>query len=190
LRFPDGHQSGQAMVKVIALGDYRNSRAFVAGYSQWRRKFNEPFYAGTRLSDIRPATLNRLAEPGDDSSAALFALIIGFLGFGRDATFESLDSRSQSMVLDINLFMLDQIRFEMMFRLGWLDVFVGNRFPFFDMVIEFQRIKQACQKCPPQLAKGHPGYDAYHLLIDRDKQVYIRRMLPLAMEAFKRAYKL
>ena len=178
------------MAKLIALNDYRNSRAFVAGYSQWRRKFNEPFNAGTRLSDIRPVTLNRLAEPGEDSAAALYALIIGFLGYGRDAAFESLDSRRQSIVLDIHLFLLDQIRFEMMFRLGWLDVFVGNRFPLFDMVTDFHRIRLACQKCPPQLAKGHPGYGAYHPLVDKDKQVYIRRLLPLALESFKKKNKL
>lgn len=178
---------GQAMAKVIALNDYRDSQAFRAGYSQWRRKFNEPFNAGTRLADIGPATLGRLAEPGEDSTEVLYALIIGFLGYGRHAAFESLDSHRQSRVLDIHLFMLDQIRFEMMFRLGWLDDFIGNRFPLFEMVTQFQRIKMACQKSPPQLAKGHTDYEAYRLLIDRDKQVFIRRMLPLALETFKKA---
>jgi hypothetical protein len=178
---------GQAMAKVIAIDDYRNTQAFGAGYRQWRRIFNEPFNPGTRLSDIGPATLSRLAEPGEDGTASLYSLIIGFLGYGCHAAFESLDSRRQSKVLDIHLFVLDQIRFEMMFRLGWLDNFIGNRFPLFEMVIEFQRIKQACQKRLPQLAKGHRDYEAYCLLIDRDKQVFIRRMLPLALETFKKA---
>jgi hypothetical protein len=177
---------GQAMAKVIPLDDYRNSQAFRAGYSQWRRKFNAPFSARTRLSDIGPATLSHLADAGEESTAALYALIIGFL-YGRHATFETLDSRRQGNVLDIHLFLLDQIRFEMMYRLGWLDDFIGNRFPLFEMVVEFQRIKLTCQKHPPKLAKSHPDFDAYCLLIDRDKQVFIRRMLPLAMEAFNKA---
>jgi hypothetical protein len=177
----------QAMAKVIALDDYRNTQAFRAGYSQWRRKFNEPFNPGTRLSDFGPGTLSRLAEPGEDGTAALYALTIGFLGYGRHTAFEALDSRRQSNVLDIHFFILDQIRFEMMSRLGWLDNFIGNRFPLFEMVVEYQRIKRACQKHPPTLAKSHPDYEAYSLLIDRDKQVFIRRMLPLALETFKKS---
>lgn len=174
------------MAKVIALDGYRNSQAFLAGYSQWRRKFNEPLSAGTRLSTLGSATLSRLAEPGEDSTGVLYGLIIGFLGWGRHAAFDSLESHRQSKVLDIHLFILDQIRFEMMFRLGWLGEFIGNRFALFDMVVEFQRIRQACQKCPPQLAKGHPDYEAFSLLIDREKQVFIRRMMPLALEVFKK----
>ena len=169
------------MAKVIALDDYRNSRAFRAGYRRWRRIFNEPF---------TPGTLSRLAEPGEDCTAALYALIIGFLGHRRNDAFESLDSRTQSNVLDIHLFILDQIRFEMMFRLGWLDDFIGNRYPLFDMVVEFPKIKIACQKQPPDLSKNHPDYEAYRLLIDRDKQVFIRRMLPVALETFKKANRL
>ena len=179
---------GQAMSKVIALDDYRNLQAFRAGYRQWRRTFDAPFNTGTRLSDIGPATLSRLAEPGEESTAVLYSLIIGFLGYGYHASFESLDSHRQSKVLDIHLFELDQIRFEMMFRLGWLDSFIGNRFPLFDMVVEFQRIRAACQKRLPRLAEGHPDYKEYCLLIDRDKQVFIRRLLPAALETFKKAY--
>ena len=175
------------MAEIIALDDYRNLRAFHAGHKRWCRTFKEPFTPKTRLSDIGPATLSRLAEPGEECTAALYALIIGFLGHGRHAAFTSLDSRAQSKVLDIHLFILDQIRFEMMFRLGWLDDFIGNRYPVFEMVVEFTRIRLACQKHPPNLAKDHPDYEAYCLLFDRDKQVFIRRMLPLALETFKKA---
>jgi hypothetical protein len=180
----------QAMAKVIAIDDYRNLQALRAGYSQWRRKFDEEFNARTRLSELGPATLSCLAEPGDDSTAALHALIIGFLGYGLHDTFDSLDSRSQSYILDIHLLMVDQIRFEMMFRLGWLDYFIGNRFPLFEMVTEFERITLACKTHPPQLAKAHPGYKTYRHLIDSDKQVFIRRMLSLALETFKKANRL
>jgi len=58
------------------------------------------------------------------------------------------------------------------------------------MVKQFERVKQACQERPPQLAKDHPAYDDYRVLIDRDKQVFIRRMLSSALEAFKAANKL
>jgi hypothetical protein len=178
------------MAKIIPIDEYRDLHALRAGFSYWRNSFHEDFNARTGLSELSPATLDRLAAPGDDSTAALCSLIIGFLGLGPSETFESLDSQIQSYVLDIHLFMADQIRFEMMYRLGWLDQFTGNRFALFDMVKQFERVKQACQERPPQLAKDHPGYNDYRVLIDRDKQVFIRRMLSSALEAFKTANKL
>jgi hypothetical protein len=178
---------GRAMAKVIVMDDYRNQQVLRAGFSHWRRKFTEHFNARTRLSDLGAATLSQLAEPGDGGSAALYGLIMGFLGYGPEVTFEALDSRRQSYVLDIQLFMVDQIRFEMMFRLGWLDGFIGNRFPLFEMVVDFERIGLTCQSHPPQLARNHPEYTNYRFLIDCDKQVFIRRMLPLALETFKNA---
>jgi hypothetical protein len=178
------------MAKVIPIDDYRNLQALRAGYSHWTRNFDEAFNARTNLSDLGPATLSYLAEPGDDSTAALYALIIGFLGYGLHKTFNSLDSQSQNYVLDIHLFLLDQIRFEMMFRLGWLDFYIGNRFPLFEMVMEYDRIKPVCQTHPPQLAKNHSDYNAYRPLTDRDKQVFIRRMLSLALQTFKKANRL
>jgi hypothetical protein len=174
------------MAKVIPMDGYRNLQALRAGYSHWRRKFNEAFDAATSITGLGPATLSYLAEPGDHSTAALYTLILGFLGYGLHDSFESLDTQSQSHVLDIHLFMVDQIRFEMMFRLGWLEYFIGNRFPLFEMVTEYDRVKLACQANPPRLAKDHPAFEAYCAHVDRDKQVLIRRMLPLALETFKK----
>ena len=175
------------MAKIIPIDSYREIQALRAGYSHWRLKFNESFDVHTGLSELRPATLCRLAEPGDESSAALYGLIIGFLGYGQSITFELLDSKIQSHVLDIHLFLADQIRFEIMFRLGWLDFFIGNQFSIFEMVRKYERIKKTCQEHPPQLSKEHPDYGDYRFLIDRDKQVFIRRMLSSALSAFKLA---
>jgi hypothetical protein len=178
------------MAKIISLHHYRDLNALRIGYSHWRRKFREDFNARTGLSDLSPATLCQLAEPGDESANALYALIIGFLGYRPSETFDSLDSPLQSIVLDIHLFMADQIRFEMLYRLGWIESWTGRQFPFFEMVKEFERVKRVCQEQPPRLAKSHPQWDEYHLLIHRDKQIFIRRMLVPALEAFKSANKL
>lgn len=178
------------MAKIIPIDEYRDMQALHAGYSLWRHQFSEDFNAGTGLAELSPTTLGRLAEPGDDSTKVLCSLIIGFLGYGRSETFETLPSQYQSYVLDIYLFLADQIRFEMMYRLGWLRQFVGNQFSLFDMVRKFEHIKRACQQDPPQLAKDHPGYSEYRDLIDRDKQVFIRRMLASALQTFKAVNKL
>ena len=114
------------MAKIIPLAEYKEQVALRAVGRYWDSLFEEPFDARIRLSDLRPKTLFYLAEPGDESSSTLYALIIGLFGFDETTTFKSLDSKMQNHILDIHLFISDQIRFEMMFRLGWLERFVGN----------------------------------------------------------------
>jgi len=178
------------LAKIIPLDEYRDSAALRAGFGHWSRRYKESFDARTGLSELSPATLCRLAEPGEESNTSLYALIIGFLGYGPAETFESLNSKIQSYILDIHLFMADQFRFEMMYRLGWLDRFIGNQFSLFEMVKKFEDVRQACKEQPPQLAKDHPGWSEYRLLIDRDQQVFIRRMLTIAVAAFKTTFNL
>ena len=129
------------MAKIITLNNVKKQKALQAGYGYWRTLFDEDFQAGTRLSDLQPKTLYYLAEPGDESATALYGLIIGFSGYGETVTFESLDSKIQSHLLDIHLFISDQIRFEMMFRLGWLERFLGRQYTLYEMVAEFKQIK-------------------------------------------------
>lgn len=173
------------MAEIIQLAGYKERAAIRAVARYWRSIFKEPFDAQTRLTDLRPKTLGYLAEPGDESTTVLYTLIIGLSGFSETTTFESLDSKMQSRILDIHLFLSDQIRFEMMFRLGWLDRFAGNQYPLYKMVTEFDRIKQVCQDQPPFLAETHQDYNVFSQLFERDQQVFIRRMLTSALEAFK-----
>jgi len=173
------------MAKIIPLDEYRIRSLLRAGYNQWQKKYKEEFNLTTGLADLSPATLCQLAEPGEASTTSLCSMIIGFLGYGDSETFESLDSRLQNDILDIQMFMADQIRFEMMHRLGWLDSFSGSRYSFFKMVTAFEHVFELCRKNPPKLAKDHPRYDEYRILVDRDQQVFIRRMLPAALEMFK-----
>ena len=178
------------MAEIISLAEYKAQAALRAVERYWRSLFKEPFDARYHLSDLRPKPLCFLAEPGDESTAALYSLIIGLSGFDDATTFESLDSKMQSHILDIHLFLSDQIRFEMMVRMGWLDRFVGNQYPLLQMVTGFRHIQQVCQDQPPSLAKEHPDYATYVGLFERDQQVFIRRMMLPALEAFKHIHKI
>lgn len=178
------------MAEIISLAEYKAQTALRAVARYWRSLFQEPFDAKYHLSDLRPKTLCFLAEPGDESTVALYSLIIGLSGFDDTTTFESLDSGMQSHILDIHLFLSDQIRFEMMFRMGWLDRFVGNRYPLIQMVTGFKHIQKVCHDQPPSLAKEHPDYDIFAGLFKLDQQVFIRRMMLPALEAFKHIHKL
>lgn len=178
------------MAEIISLAEYKAQAAQQAVARYWRSLFKEPFDAQHRLSDLRPKVLCYLAEPGDESTAALYSLIIGFSGFNETTTFESLNSKLQSHILDIHLFLSDQIRFEMMFRMGWLERVVGNQYPLYELVVGFEQVRQVCRDQPPSLAKDHPDYPVFVELFERDQQVFIRRMMVSALEAFKLIHKL
>ena len=173
------------MGEIVRLAEYRDKSAFAAGLKLWRQRFSEPIRAETRLNDLDDAILCRLAEPSEQNCNFFYSLILAFLGHGHQATFDSVEKREQIITVDIHLFLSDHIRFEMMRRLGWLSRFSATQYPMFEMVRQFDQISILCFQDPPLLSETHPGYDEYLKMIDRDRQVFIRRMLPDALKAFK-----
>jgi hypothetical protein len=53
------------------------------------------------------------------------------------------------------------------------------------MVQDFDKIKPACKENPPELSSSHPDNISYQQLAQGDKEVFIRRMLRDAIEAFE-----
>ena len=176
------------MAEIVHLSQIRDQVAVREGFAMWRRRFGGRYEADTCLADLSPPILCRLSEPGDESTDALNALIIGFSGYGKGVGFDDLDPHLQMAVVDMHLFLADQIRFEMMQRMGWLAQFSCSRVPLLEMVRDFDRVKAICQHRPPRLASDHPGYEEYKTLVERDQQVFIRRLVPSALEHFKKAF--
>lgn len=174
------------MAEIVRLDEYRDKSALEAGAKVWRRRFKAPFNAETRLNDLDDIVLCELAEPTEENSEFFYGLILAFLGHGHRATFDTAGKPEQMMIVDIHLFLADHIRFEMMRRLGWLSRFSATQYPIFEMVRRFDQIAVLCKQDPPLLSETHPGYGEYQTLIDRDRQVFIRRMLPDALKAFKK----
>ena len=172
------------MADVVQLSQYRNRAAVRNGFARWQKQFKDVFSIDTRIMDLKDATLLRLAQSDKDATDLLHSLIIGFCGYPQHATFETISVRSQMHVLDVYLLLSDQIHFEVMFRLGWIESFVGHSYSLYQIVTSFLNVKDACWEAPPVLSKGHCDYDDYQKLIEREKQVFIRRLLPSAIEAF------
>jgi hypothetical protein len=168
--------------QIVDLSEYRASKAVRVGYRVWRACFKAEFDGRTRIMDLGPDVLRRLAEAGSDE--LFYSLIIGFLGFPENESFESLDRRVQMQVLDVHLFLADQFRFEIMRRLGWIVRFKAAEPSLFELVVQYERYRMECQAEPPLLAPDHPRYAEYEGLVDRDKQVFIRRLFGDALEAF------
>ena len=173
------------MTKIVDLRTYRTKTAEQRGFGPWLKRFGESYNKKTRLSDLSAQSLYFLAQPGENSAVAYYELIMGVLGLGEAIKFYYLDQKEQMMIMDIHLFLADQIRFEMMHRLGWLDNFPCSNFALLEIVQDFNQVKIKCKDKHLELAKSHPDYNAYRKLTRGDKDVFIRRMLRNALEVFK-----
>ncbi|MDY6836487.1 MAG: hypothetical protein SWH78_00805 [Thermodesulfobacteriota bacterium] len=173
------------MPKVIDLQDYRTKSAGDRGFEPWCKRFGESYGAETRLSDLSDRTLYFLAQPGEETAMAFYELIMGILGLGAAPKFYYLPNEEQMTVMDIHLFLADQVRLEMMHRLEWLTGFSGMTYSILDMVHDAQRIKMECKEKAPTLSQTDPDLQAYEKLVTADKHAFVRRRLRQALEAFK-----
>ena len=174
------------MTKVVDLQKYRIKSVEQRGFGPWQKRFGETFDSATRLEDLSDTTLYYLAQPGEPSSVAYYEVIMGVLGLGPAIKFHYLDNSAQMLVVDLHLFLADQVRFEMMRRLNWVTGFEGIRYSILEMVHEFSSVKENCRANPPELAGSSSDFAEYNLLTAADKEVFIRRMLQEALDAFKK----
>ncbi len=177
-----------AMTKVVDLQTYRTRALEQRSFGLWQKRFAETFDSKTRLEDLSDATLYFLAQPGELSSVAYYEVIMGILRLGAAAKFYYLNNSDQMRVVDIHLFLSDQVRFEMMRRLKWITGFEGVRFSILEMVEKFETVKKICRANPPMMSESNSKYAEYNELTAGDKEVFIRRMLQEALEAFKKTF--
>lgn len=173
------------MTKIVDLQSFREKTLEHRSFGPWRNRFGESYGAGARVSDLSDRTLFSLAQPGETSSTAFYELIMGSLDMGPAARFYDLSNDLQMRVIDIHLVLADHVRFEMMRRLGWLKRFPCADQGLIEMVLKFDAVKEQTRRNPPALSESHPDYQAYRQLSGGDQEVFIRRMLPAALEAFK-----
>jgi hypothetical protein len=74
----------------------------------------------------------------------------------------------------------------MMRRLGWIDPTSCGMIGLIDLVGNFEKYRDNFRKNPPQLSQAHPDYNSYINLHERDREGFIRRLLPGALDIFQR----
>ena len=177
------------MTKVVNLHHYRTKVVEQRAFGPWQKRFGETYDAATRLMDLSDKTLYFLAQPGEESSLAYYEIIMGVLDFGPATKFNYMASEQQMHVVDIHLFLADQMRFEMMRRLGWLETMPSQNFTLISLVQTYEQMRNRFKDKPPGLAASHPGHEAYRKLTIREKEVFIRQMLREALEEFEKKIK-
>ncbi|MFH2219719.1 MAG: hypothetical protein ABII68_08670 [Pseudomonadota bacterium] len=173
------------MTKIVDLQAYRTKTVEERGFGYWHRRFGEQYSRQTTLPDLSDRTLYLLALPGEKNAIPFYELIMGVLGIGEPLKFYYLEKEAQMRVMDIHLFLSDQVRFEMMRRLGWLGSYPCEKHRLLEMVRDVDNIKALCKNKLPVLASTHPDFKLYEAAKGMDKEVIIRRLFPKALLAFK-----
>jgi hypothetical protein len=174
------------MNKIVDLQAFREKALEQRSFTSWQKRFGESYGTHTRLSDLSDKTLFSLAQPGENSSTAFYEIIMGALDLGPTVKFYYLANEDQMRVVDIHLLLADHVRFEMMRRLGWLSRLPCQDISLIEMIQQAENVKQRSKLHPPELNDSHPDHGAYRQLTRGDQEVFIRRMLRDAIEAFKK----
>jgi hypothetical protein len=175
------------VAEVIDLERFRAKIAADQGFRTWLARFQEQFGPETRLQDLSPRTLLYLATPGEETLYVYFDLIMGAQGYGGSARFrlDDLDNAAKLKIMDTAFALMDRVRFEVMRRLGWVEAVPEVETPIIDLVRRAWRLEDRFTREVPRLSPGHPDYQAYFSLPDMDQGVFIRRLIPKAVNRFR-----
>ena len=173
------------MAPIIDMEEARVHKTVKRAYRNWKSRFKEAFGLETRLSHISIETLSFLAQGKDKGTFYLYDFLLNLQGFGSGFEFNELDAKKKMTVIDQYLFLLDQIRFECMKRLGWLERYPGEEFAMVDLVLRFESLAPSLQAKVPILSKKHPRYEEYAALNTFDKEAFVRKLIPEILETVK-----
>jgi len=172
------------VAEILDMQQQRRRLAASRGFAIWSRRFPASYGQTTSVADLSDTVLRALMEGGDDASLLLYELILGVMKLGRGADFDSLASPIKLEVIDKALFLLDQMRFEVMRRLNWVSPSSFAKVPMVDLIENFTTTYASMKHHTPPLLEHHPRYAEYQKLFEADRAVFVRRLVPDALEAF------
>ncbi|MDR3567226.1 MAG: hypothetical protein P4L43_04285 [Syntrophobacteraceae bacterium] len=172
------------MGRLLSMAECRRRIVARKGFEPWRRRFGILFDENTSVRSLDGAVIKRLARGNEEASSSLYELIMGIKGLGHAARFYFLDARSKMCVTDITLLLLDLVRFEAMFRLGWVEDYPYLNVALLDIVEGFQDKFPDSRHSSPVLCRTHPQYREYAEQFDFDRHSFVRRLIPEVIKVF------
>jgi hypothetical protein len=172
------------MAEVIQLEFFKRKQAAARGFKSWSRRFGDKLDEHTRLFDLSDEALLFLISPGDQNIFALYELVMGVKNLGTASDFFHLDKAEKMEVIDISIYLLDQLRFECMRRLDWLESGAGQPLPIVEIVEQYPILKRLGPVSIPTLNQSHPKYQVYKGLPELEKETFLRKQIPEAINAF------
>jgi hypothetical protein len=174
------------MDRVVDLQKARREAAVRRGFRNWQSRFGEEFSQGTRAKDLSDSTLVFLSRGTEETAFYLYDLIMNLLGLGSAFEIRELSAEDRMGVMDRYLFLLDRLRFELMRRLGWLDAYPGENHSLSELITHYQALAPGMQARVPDLSREHPDYPAYCSVTALEKESFIRKLIPSALDRFNK----
>jgi hypothetical protein len=170
------------MSRIIDLEEGRLRLLSKQGYRNWTAQFKEAFNLETRVSQISLQTLSCLARGKGEGTFYLYDLIMRIQDLGSGFEFDVLKPIRKIAVIDRYLFILDQLRFECMKRLGWIVDYPGEEYTLVEIVTRFDELAPGLKAKSPTLSRSHPDYEQYSAMNALGKETLIRNLIPKTLE--------
>lgn len=177
------------MGDVIALDEKRRRLRARRAFYPWERRFHCLFDEHTSVRDLPDAVLAVLIQPGEQCTRLLQSLVLRILIGESDVDLEKLSPAQKILTIDVTLFLVDQIRFECMRRLGWVEPDPRVDTPIVDLVDQAAQGKMPAMQATPAILASHPLYAEYEKTFVGDQGAFVRKLIPRAIEEFVRRNK-
>ena len=173
------------MTKIVDITKARLGINVGKAYRNWKNRLGKDFGLLTRLCHVSDKSLRFLAGGAGNSPFYIYDFIMNLKGLGSGFEFNELDSKNKISVMDMYIFLLDQIRFEYMKRIGWLDSYPGEEFTIVDLILQFDKLAPGMRARPPSLSKDHPAYGRFSEMSQFEKEELIRKLLGDALQEMR-----
>lgn len=180
--------TGAIVAQVLEIREQKRYLAGKKAFESWRKRFHESFDIETRPEDLTEAALSILIEGTEEASMPLYEFIMGALGLGKGPRFYSLETAEILLVTDISLFLLDQLRFEAMRRMDWVEDWPTLHIPLLDLVLDYAGRFSSAKHATPDLSATHPLFPEYQRIFQGDRPSFVRRLIPDAVRAFQEQF--
>jgi hypothetical protein len=171
--------------QVVDLSQARRAKEASAAFGRWEQRVGHTPAPGERLADLPPAVLSQLAELKHVATIALYDVVLGVRGWGPGERYPYLEPRAKLEALDAFLFLADQVRFELMVRLGWLSPTGVRAYSIIEMAKDYRRIAASEGQEPLKLTEAYPAYEQVRRRMHMEPEAVVRSLIPQALAAFK-----
>ncbi len=154
-------------------------------FSPWKNRFGENLNFFSRVSDLSDKVLYLLAKPDDESAEALRELVMAVMDKGPVVKFAFLDDKQQWMIHRISMVILEQIYFEIMKRLGWIQDYACRRYSLVWLVENCGKPEEMCSRVTPVLSQSDPDFPEYIKLPWDQQKKYLESRFGKAFRSFE-----
>jgi len=152
--------------------------------AQWALGVGYRVPPNVALEGLPDKLLLALAE-SDPRGTSLLEELVSLIVFGGKKPVTLLAPRMRMRMLEVSLCALDLVRFECMTRLDWIEPQAARQIPLVEILSrEPRELKELTG--PLRLRQDHPYYHRLEALPLLEREAFLRRMIPQALELFRR----